>query len=447
LLKRFIAAIVAIQLFAFGGTAVFAEEPPASSQNQEWDSGAEQKSSEQNQQTNSEVSQNQSADTNNSGEVLQGQDVQGNTSQEQANGSNKQTQTDEVTASQGQLIKDVDSVDAEQDQDASLNSNQSQQVTTPDGSKNHDQETKVTSDQNQEISLDGKTDAAAQVQTTHIETTQQGELGEDSEQLGQKTSLEAKQGQGAITSGEGKMEQIQTVEASGNVNPQNGKEKSGTLKAVAENVIEIIKEEIGTIIKIFQRITVNGNETVIDEEYVLNTDGVEQVQKYSQRFDWGTLNITNKALVEQLTVEDIKALMSSEISFDFALRGQDRNDSDSAEDLLAIDSDGDGITDFLERVKFKTDPFNPDTDGDGLTDLFEVVYHDAAKTEYFPIIDLDFQQKTDALTAMDYKPNQLNPLKKDTDSNGVMDGEEDFDQDGLTNLEEQQKGQNPYQKN
>jgi lysophospholipase L1-like esterase len=38
----------------------------------------------------------------------------------------------------------------------------------------------------------------------------------------------------------------------------------------------------------------------------------------------------------------------------------------------ASDSDGDGLSDYLETVKYGTDPNNPDTDGDGCTDGQEV---------------------------------------------------------------------------
>lgn len=67
------------------------------------------------------------------------------------------------------------------------------------------------------------------------------------------------------------------------------------------------------------------------------------------------------------------------------------------------DSDGDGLIDSLEH-SFGTDPLKPDTDGDGLTDWEE-------------------------LNWLDY-----NPLAKDTDGNGTPDGDEDADGDGLTNI-------------
>ena len=69
------------------------------------------------------------------------------------------------------------------------------------------------------------------------------------------------------------------------------------------------------------------------------------------------------------------------------------------------DSDGDGLIDNYE-VYFITDLNNVDTDGDGISDYDEIY-----------TIDTD-------------------PLKPDTDNNGKTDGEEDYDRDGLTNIEE-----------
>lgn len=69
------------------------------------------------------------------------------------------------------------------------------------------------------------------------------------------------------------------------------------------------------------------------------------------------------------------------------------------------DSDGDGLIDNYE-IYFMTDLNNADTDGDGISDYDEIY-----------TIDTD-------------------PLKVDTDKNGKDDGEEDYDKDGLTNIEE-----------
>lgn len=77
-----------------------------------------------------------------------------------------------------------------------------------------------------------------------------------------------------------------------------------------------------------------------------------------------------------------------------------------------LDSDSDGLPDYAEKA-YGTDPENPDTDGDGLTDYEEI-----------------------------YKTG-TNPLKYDTDENGVNDADDDIDGDGLSNKEEISLGTSP----
>lgn len=74
-----------------------------------------------------------------------------------------------------------------------------------------------------------------------------------------------------------------------------------------------------------------------------------------------------------------------------------------------IDEDQDGVEYTIEQL-FGTSDTESDTDGDGLTDYVEI-----------------YQSETD-------------PCVKDTDGNGIEDGNEDSDEDGLTNLEEIQYG-------
>ena len=77
------------------------------------------------------------------------------------------------------------------------------------------------------------------------------------------------------------------------------------------------------------------------------------------------------------------------------------------------DTDGEGLTDFYEYF-LETDKNNIDTDGDGLSDYAEV---------YLTLTD---------------------PLYKDSNENGILDGDEDPDGDGLTNLQEIQYGTDPH---
>lgn len=74
-------------------------------------------------------------------------------------------------------------------------------------------------------------------------------------------------------------------------------------------------------------------------------------------------------------------------------------------DGFYTDQDKDGLTDY-EESELGTDPQNKDTDEDGIMDGDEV----------YVLF--------------------TNPLKADTDKNGVTDAEEDFDQDGLNNKSE-----------
>lgn len=78
------------------------------------------------------------------------------------------------------------------------------------------------------------------------------------------------------------------------------------------------------------------------------------------------------------------------------------------------DNDGDKLPNWAEDM-YGTDKNKADSDGDGLSDYEEVMV------------------------------TRTNPLLKDSDSNSIPDGEEDFDNDGLTNLEEVAFGSDPYQ--
>lgn len=77
------------------------------------------------------------------------------------------------------------------------------------------------------------------------------------------------------------------------------------------------------------------------------------------------------------------------------------------------DTDSDGLFDVIE-YKFGTDVEKSDTDGDGLSDYFEMLV------------------------------SFTDPLNDDTDKNGTKDGDEDFDHDTLSNLNEFKYETNPY---
>ena len=77
------------------------------------------------------------------------------------------------------------------------------------------------------------------------------------------------------------------------------------------------------------------------------------------------------------------------------------------------DTDKDDLYDIYEKV-IDTEIDNPDTDGDKLPDGYEVIS-----------LDTD-------------------PLEIDTDGNGILDGDEDFDNDNLNNLGEYLNKTGPY---
>ncbi|MDO5293148.1 MAG: hypothetical protein Q4F05_10395 [bacterium] len=81
-------------------------------------------------------------------------------------------------------------------------------------------------------------------------------------------------------------------------------------------------------------------------------------------------------------------------------------------DVDMADNDNDGLVNYWEEF-FGTDADKADTDQDGLSDLVEIT-----------VLGTD-------------------PLKADTDGNGINDGDEDFDEDGLTNIEEVKAGTDP----
>jgi hypothetical protein len=106
------------------------------------------------------------------------------------------------------------------------------------------------------------------------------------------------------------------------------------------------------------------------------------------------------------------------------------------EGSVSEDSDGDGVTDFDELVRFKTDPHNRDTDADGVGDkveirasVFEPEHGWSVKTstlragERFPAV---------SATGRDFDGDGLMmETDPDSDGGGCKDGEEDLNGNGL----------------
>ncbi len=88
----------------------------------------------------------------------------------------------------------------------------------------------------------------------------------------------------------------------------------------------------------------------------------------------------------------------------------------SAVPVQDLDSDNDGLSDRRER-EIGTDPYNPDTDGDGLTDGEEVLKYNTDPLNP----DSDYDWLSDGAEVLKYGTNPLDP---DTDKGGVIDGHE-----------------------
>lgn len=97
-------------------------------------------------------------------------------------------------------------------------------------------------------------------------------------------------------------------------------------------------------------------------------------------------------------------------------------ETDSPEIDYELDSDGDGLPDYIEEL-LGTDPFNADTDGDGLTDYeeFVLVGSDPSAPDSDADADGDGLSNYDELHV--YGTNPANP---DTDGDGLNDYEEIF---------------------
>jgi hypothetical protein len=88
------------------------------------------------------------------------------------------------------------------------------------------------------------------------------------------------------------------------------------------------------------------------------------------------------------------------------------------------DLDGDGLTNRYERLVTHTNPLKADTNHNGVKDGRENPDHDG-------------------LTNLQEQDLGTNPRKADTNNNGIKDGREDADQDGLDNTDEFKAGTDP----
>ena len=118
------------------------------------------------------------------------------------------------------------------------------------------------------------------------------------------------------------------------------------------------------------------------------------------------------------------------------------------------DTDSDGLTDGDEVNVYFTDPTNADSDSDGMPDGWEVQYNFIPNDGADAALDYDI----DGLTNLQEYQRGTDPTNADSDSDGMPDGWEvqynfipndgadaalDYDTDGLTNLQEYQQDTDP----
>ena len=87
---------------------------------------------------------------------------------------------------------------------------------------------------------------------------------------------------------------------------------------------------------------------------------------------------------------------------------------------IVIDSDEDGLPDGYEIWDLQTDPYNADSDRDGLPDGYEVLYSHTDPLQF----DSNTDRDGDGLSALEEYEKGTNPLYADTDFDGINDGED-----------------------
>ena len=87
---------------------------------------------------------------------------------------------------------------------------------------------------------------------------------------------------------------------------------------------------------------------------------------------------------------------------------------------IIVDSDEDGLPDGYEIWDLQTDPYNADSDRDGLPDGYEVLYSHTDPLQF----DSNTDRDGDGLSALEEYEKGTNPLYADTDFDGINDGED-----------------------
>ncbi|MBS4926563.1 MAG: hypothetical protein KHZ92_11570, partial [Ruminococcus bicirculans] len=166
----------------------------------------------------------------------------------------------------------------------------------------------------------------------------------------------------------------------------------------------------------------NGNNTVIYSKFgdidITNSQATVNGLIYAPfgtvTIDCDNFNMNGLIIAQNVVIDGYGANINYSSSWAELVSTESEELSWTMDDWQYLaDTDDDGLPNLIEK-EVGSDPYNPDTDGDNLPDGYE------------------------ALTL------GTDSTKPDTDDNGVLDCDEDFDEDGLTNLQEYEQGTEPY---
>ena len=300
---------------------------------------------------------NQSQDVNGEAEVVQNQMANDAVCQEQSvsasvscndkldsdvNGDLDQSQITKIEA--GQLQSGVSSgkVDADQKQEIDVTSGQTQEVTLPLGDPlSQNQGTNASTSQSQSISAEEQA-VFLQEQLTGVGINQRQQLSASETKVDdqkQQTTIEALQNQYLSTSGSAKVEQTQTAEVKSKVVDTLKKIVETGVSVTTRNYVEIVKDSVSSMVKVFQEIVVN-NELVDLYYHQFKLDGTEisdaPQHKYEKQFDWGNLVVENSAMVHfNEELQSFETTMSSFLGITFFVNlfnNDDKPDSNNGGD-------------------------------------------------------------------------------------------------------------------
>lgn len=155
----------------------------------------------------------------------------------------------------------------------------------------------------------------------------------------------------------------------------------------------------------------------IDTDNVANMNGLVYAPLGTVTIDASNINFNGVLIADEIIVNGSCINMNGNDNLAYFIGNTSEAYDFSGLEYLPedwlCDTDEDRLFDIFEKV-IDSDPLDSDTDDDNLPDGYEVV-------------DLD-----------------TDPLRVDTDADTISDADEDFDEDGLTNLDEYLNGTKPY---